>query len=221
MWRGAGEDVWFEEAADADKPLAKEIPAWIFFVPLVLISLEPAHHSSWDDLATSRHAHAQLERAWDTSHYSDSVTRKAPTNEPPQPLATAATPRRLESPRPLRPDRRTAEGGTPRRYADRLMGRQISNVQWRSSLRSNSNVLGLELALAAAPAVVTPRMEAARDALREPPASEQALSFPKGRRLLQSIAASSAACCGEAAEFFPVRIMRQVMPRCACLSPLL
>jgi len=90
---------------------------------------------------------------------------------------------------------------TPRRFADRLMGEQISNVQWRSSLRTNSNVVGLALALPH-----TPRQQAAKDSLRDPPASEQGLALFKGRKLIQSISVVDA----ESNDYFPVCVMRQV-----------
>ena len=204
MWRGAGEDVWLEAGggghhADADKASIRELPGWLFYVPLVLISLEPARKGVWDALAFSRHAHAQLEGSWTASSFSHAVLAAPPENEPPQPHTARATPRSRDNSNSFLGDKLKME--TPRRFADRLMGEQISNVQWRSSLRTNSNVVGLALALPH-----TPRQQAAKDSLRDPPASEQGLVLSKGRKLTQSISAVDT----ESNDYFPVCVVRQV-----------
>lgn len=205
MWRGGGEGVLAQDSLDFEQGTSKQVPPWIYYVPLVLIMLEPARKGIWDTLASSRHAHAQLQSSWEASAYSKTDTNKAPENEAPQAHTRGVTPRGLEHAHTMRPEKLKVDA--PRAFRDRLMGPSITNVQWRSSLRSNSNVMGLELGLKCAP-TITPRHQAAKDVLRDPPASEQAVAIGKGRKLTQSISASSYSST-EPAEGFAVRIMRQ------------
>jgi hypothetical protein len=220
MWRGAGEDIRFDAGgrnqADADKANATRLPGWLFYVPIVIISLEPARKGMWDTLAFSRHAHAQLEGSWTASSGADGDMAAPPANEPPQPHTARAMTQARDKANTMRVDKlktspwllASLPTETPRRFPDRLMGEQISNVQWRSSLRTNSNVVGLALALPQ-----TPRQQAAKDSLRDPPASERGHALSKGRKLIQSISAVEA----DSNSYFPVRIMRQVpfSPSCA------
>jgi hypothetical protein len=213
MWRGAGEDIRFDVGggiqADADKAYVTKLPGWLFYVPLVIISLEPARKGMWDTLAFSRHAHAQLEGSWTASSGADGVMAAPPANEPPQPHTARAMTQARDNPNTMRVDKlktspwllASLPTETPRRFPDRLMGEQISNVQWRSSLRTNSNVVGLALALPQ-----TPRQQAAKDSLRDPPASERGHALSTGRKLIQSISAVET----DSNSYFPVRIMRQV-----------
>ena len=218
MWRGAGEDIRFDAGggiqADADRASVTKLPGWLFYVPLVIISLEPARKGMWDTLAFSRHAHAQLEGSWTSSSGADGVMAAPPANEPPQPHTARAKTQARDNFNITRVDKlktspwlASLPTETPRRFPDRLMGEQISNVQWRSSLRTNSNVVGLALALPQAP-----RQQAAKDSLRDPPASERGHALHKGRKLIQSISPVET----DSNSYFPVRIMRQVPFSSSC-----
>ena len=205
MWRGAGEGVWesWGHAGEETEHAGAEegLPGWISFVPVVLISIEPARGDMWESLASSRQAHAQLQSWW-TGHKGGTLH----SSGAPQGHSVSSTPRSL--------DKVGGAGSTgrakvvpdvPRRLPDRLMGQQISNVQWRSSLRNNTNVVELPLAIPKAPLVATPRQVAAKDALRDAPASEHALDIGRGRKLALS-QQFAAMLPGDAQ---PARIMRQ------------
>eukprot|EP00277_Geminigera_cryophila_P024188 CAMPEP_0179489412 /NCGR_PEP_ID=MMETSP0799-20121207/64794_1 /TAXON_ID=46947 /ORGANISM="Geminigera cryophila, Strain CCMP2564" /LENGTH=151 /DNA_ID=CAMNT_0021305301 /DNA_START=96 /DNA_END=548 /DNA_ORIENTATION=+ len=86
MFRSAGEEIFTEDVADGEKATDKGLPAWIFCVPMVLITLEPTRRGQWNVLAASRQAHAQLQASWTASSYSQTqISAKPPTNEPPTP----------------------------------------------------------------------------------------------------------------------------------------